>query len=116
MTAVGAGRSVERMKTVRNILALAAALLVLGTAGVAAAGNADDGADPYVGPSPSVLSETSVAPAPSGAAVANNSEVASAELAFTGGDVAMLTTVGLLVVAAGGAMLFVRSRRGAEAA
>ncbi|MCZ7627694.1 MAG: hypothetical protein M5U19_00660 [Microthrixaceae bacterium] len=91
---------------------------------------AQDGTDPYISPSPTVAEATTVPPAPDAVAstseesgaptgVASNelttNEVASSNLAFTGGDVAALAGVGLLAIALGFAMVILRNRnRGAD--
>lgn len=117
------------MKTRALLSSVTIALTVLLPGTFAAA---QDGADPYVAPSPTVSGATTVPPSAEPAAptdVASNelvldnaasneaatNEVASSNLAFTGGDVAALAGVGLLAIALGFAMVILRNRnRGAD--
>ena len=87
-----------------------ASLAVLIPAGFASAQDTD----PYIGPSPSVAAETSIAPsataAPAETAQNAGTEVASANLAFTGGDATTLAIVGLLAVGLGGGLVLMLRR------
>lgn len=96
-----------------------ATVVIAVTAGVAAAQDSDD---PYIGPSPTVASETvelqPAAPAEvqdaqvSGATAQQGpaTEVKGSSLAFTGTDVVVLAAFGFAALLVGGLVLFARRR------
>lgn len=99
-------------------LVAAVALTVLLPGAFAAA---QDGTDPYVSQTPTVADATSIPPAsdaaaPSAAEQASaqqqgtTGEVASSNLAFTGGDVAAVAGLGLAALAIGFGLLVLRNR------
>lgn len=107
------------------IAAIASAVMLPGTFAAA-----QDGTDPYVSPSPVVAEVTTVPPSPDAVDVPSSesaaptdvassewarTDVASTNLAFTGGDVAALVALGLAAIVIGSTMTVLRNRhRGAD--
>lgn len=97
-----------------GLIAAISSLFFLGFAGAASAQESD----PYIGPTPSIAPETTVL-APENIAIENVetqtapvAEVQGEILAFTGGDVAALAMIGVVLVG-GGALVLAARRRSA---
>ena len=90
-----------------------AGVLVFASAGVA---GAQDGVDPYTGPSPTVESEVIERGVPAEVqaqtvqAAAPAPQVEASSLAFTGGDVGALVGIGVAALLVGGILLVSRRR------